>query len=151
MRKLLLLLPLLCLPLFSLSGCATLAKIVTPAAQPFLQVAVDVAVATAVGNDASVQKVRAARIKAIAVEVLTLDTGTQVALSAIEAAVNAKIATLNLPPIDLAAAQLLTSTLTAVIQAKLDATPAGAVTATTQVAISDICNDVISAVSAYGV
>lgn len=148
MRKLLLLLPLLCLPL--LDGCATLAKVITPAAQPFLQVSVDVAVATAVGSNAATQKSRAAQIKTIATEVLTLDTGTEVALSAVEAAVNAKIAALNLPPADLAAAQLLTATLAAVIQTKLNTSTAGAVTQTTQVAISDICNDVISATSAYG-
>jgi hypothetical protein len=142
-----LLLPLL---LLNLSGCATLAKLITPAAQPFLQVSVDVAVATAVGNNAATQKARAVQIKAIAADVLTLDTGTQVALSAIQAVVNAKVVALHLPPADLAAAQLLTATLSAVIQTKLNGTAAGQVTAATQVAISDVCNDVISATSAYG-
>lgn len=139
------------LPLLSLSGCATLASALTPAAQPFLQVAVDAAVATAVGSDASTQKAKALKIKTIATEVLTIDTGTQVALSAVEAAVNAKIATLNLPPADQLAAQLLTSALAAIIQTKLNTSTAGAVTQTTQVAVADIANDVISACSAYGV
>jgi hypothetical protein len=140
----------LTLPLLSLSGCSTLASVLTPAAQPFLQVAVDAAVATAVGSNAATQKANAVKIKTIATEVLTLDTGTMVALSAVEAAVNAKIATLNLPPADLAAANLLTATLAAVIQTKLSTSAAGAVTATTQVAVADIANDVISACSAYG-
>lgn len=147
----LLLTALLVLPLLSLSGCANLASVLTPASQPFLQVAVDAAVAGAVGSDASTQKAKALKIKTIATEVLTIDTGTQVALSAVEAAVNAKIATLNLPPADLVAAQLLTATLAAVIQTKLNTSTAGAVTQTTQVAIADIANDVISACSAYGV
>jgi len=141
----------LSLALVGLSGCATLGKIVTPTVQPFLQVAVDVAVATAVGANPATQKTNAARIKTIATEVLTLDTGTQVALSAVEAAVNAKIASLNLPPADLAAAQLLTATLEAIIQTKLQGSAAGTVTQTTQVAIADVVNDVISATSAYGV
>lgn len=133
----------------ALAGCATLAKVMTPAAQPFLQVSVDVAVATAVGNNPATQKAKAAQIKAIAIAALAVDTGTQVALSAIEGVVNTQIASLNLPPADLAAAQLLTATLAAIVQVKLSSSAAGQVTAATQVAVSDICNDVVSATSAY--
>jgi len=134
-----------------LSGCTTLGKVITPAAQPFLQVAVDVAVSQAVGTNPATQKANALKIKNIATQVLAVDTSTQTALSAVEQVVNAKIALLNLPPADLAAAQLLTATLEAVIQTQLQTTTAGAVTATTQVAVADIAQDVITAASAFGV
>lgn len=128
------------------SGCATLEKIVTPAAAPFVQAAVDAAVATAVTKGVS-----AAKIKTIASEILAADTGTQVALSAIESIINQKLVALNLPPADLAAAEILTATLTGIIQLQLTGTAATAITAQTQIAVADIMNDLIVATSAYGV
>lgn len=136
----------------ALAGCAELSKLTTPAAQPFVQVAVDAAVGLAVGNDAATQKVRATQIKSIATQVLQADSGTSATLAALEGVVNAKLATLKLPAADMAAAQLLTATLAAVIQSQLSSsTAASSVTAQTQVAVSQIMNDVINATSVYGV
>jgi hypothetical protein len=132
--------------LIAFTGCATLGKIVTPVAAPFIQAAVDAAVATAVQKG-----VAAAKIKTIASEVLAADTGTQVALSAVESIINQKLVALDLPPADLAAAEILTATLTGVIQLQLTGTAATAITAQTQVAVADIMNDLIVATSAYGV
>lgn len=134
----------LCL-VMPLTGCATIAKVLTPTAQPFVQAAVDVAVATAVQKGIS-----AAQIKSIAGQVLAADTGTQVALNAIEEIVNGKIVALHLPPADLAASQVLTATLEGVIQLELSGTAATAITAQTQVAVADLMNDVIIATAAYG-
>jgi hypothetical protein len=128
------------------AGCATVEKIVTPAAQPFIQAAVDVAVATAVQKG-----VPALEIKSIAAQVLAVDTGTQVALTAVETIINAKLVSLNLAPADLAAAEILTATLEGVLQLQLSGTAATAVTAQTQVAVADLMNDIIVATSAYGV
>jgi hypothetical protein len=129
------------------AGCAQLASIVTPSSAPFIQVAVDVAVATAVQKG-----VPPAKIKSIAQAVLALDSGsTVVNLAAVQALLDAKLATMNLPPADLAAAQVLTAALDAIIQTKLSAPSAGTVTAATEVAVAQVLNDVISATSAYGV
>jgi hypothetical protein len=133
-----------------LSGCSFISKLTTPAAAPFVQVAVDAAVAVAVGTNQAVAKVKASQIKAIATQALAADTGTTATLSAIESVVNAQILKLNLPAGDVAAAQLLTATLTAVIQSELSSPKASAVTAQTQVAIAQVLNDVILATSAYG-
>jgi len=131
--------------MLGISGCATLAKVFNPTAQPFVQAAVDVAVATAVQKG-----IPAAKIKSLAQQVLAADIGTTVALTAIEKIINQKIIALNLPLADLAAAEILTSTLTGVIQLELSGTAASAVTAQTQVAVADICNDLIVATAAYG-
>jgi hypothetical protein len=122
-------------------GCA----LFTPSGAPFLQASVDAAVAAAVQKG-----VPAAKIKSIAQQVLAADTGTQVALGAIETLVNAKIAALNLPPADQAAALILTSTLEGFVQIALSGTTASKVTAQTQVDIADICNDLITATALYG-
>jgi hypothetical protein len=131
----------------SLCGCSFLGNLVTPTVVPWLQIAVDVAVAQVVQNN----KAKAIQVKAIAQQVLAADSGTNVALAEIETLVNAKIAALKLPPADLAAAQLLAATLEAVVQAKLTSATGAGVTAATQVAVATLCNDVILATSAYGV
>jgi hypothetical protein len=128
---------LICLP-----GCV----LFTPSGAPFLQATVDAAVATAVQKG-----VPAAKIKSLAQQVLAADTGTQVALSAIETVINSKLAALNLPPADLAAAEILTSTLEGIIQVALSGTAASQVTAATQTDVATICNDLIAATALYGV
>jgi hypothetical protein len=128
------------------AGCTALQKLTTPAAQPFIQAAVDVAVATAVAKG-----VPAAQIKSIAQAVLAADTGTAVALSSIQSIVSAKIATLKLPPADAAAASLLIATLDGIVQVQLSSPSATKITAATQVAVSELFNDVVVATSAYGV
>ena len=135
-----------------LTGCAEISKLSTPAAQPFVQVAVDLAVARAVGTDPTTQQAQALKIKTIAQEVLAIDTGSSVPLSALEATVTAKIATLHLQPADAQAAQILVVTLGALVQQQIgSATTGGAVTPDTKVAVAQICNFVITATSVYGV
>ncbi len=134
-----------------LSGCATIGKIFTPTAAPYVQVAVDVAVATAVGTDSTTQAAKATRIKVIAQQLLAADSSSTATLSAIEAVLNAKLVSLNLPAGDLAAAELLTNTLAAVVQAQLANPDTAAKLGTAQVQIAVVLNDVITATSAYGV
>lgn len=134
-----------------LSGCATLGKIFTPTAAPYVQVAVDVAVAAAVGTDSTTQVAKATRIKVIAQQLLAADSSSTATLSAIEVVLNAKLVSLNLPAGDLAAAELLTNTLAAVVQAQLSNPDTAAKLGTAQVQIALVLNDVITATSAYGV
>jgi hypothetical protein len=128
------------------AGCATIEKIVTPAAQPFIQAAVDAAVASAVQKG-----VPALEIKSIAAQVLAVDTGSSVALSEVESIINGKLVGLNLSPADLAAAEILTATMEAVIETQLTGATAISVSAQTQVAVAELMNDIIMATSAYGV
>ncbi len=128
----------------SLSACATLAKIVTPGAAPFVQAAADVAVAEAVNKG-----IPAKQIKTVAQEVLAIDQGDAVTLTSIQAYVNAKIVGLKLPPGDVVAAQILLAALSSAVQQEI-ASAQGKITPTTQAAIADVLNDVIVACAAYG-
>jgi hypothetical protein len=127
--------------LMSIQGCA----LFTPQGAPFLQGSVDAAVAAAVQKG-----IPATKIKSFAQQILAADTGTQVALGAIESLINAKIAAMNLPAGDTAAAQILASTLEGFIQLGLSTTAASKITAQTQVDVADICNDLITATALYG-
>ena len=139
-----------------LSGCTALGNLTTPAASPLVQVAVDLAVGTAVSRSPMNAQLATQNIYNIAKEALTIDTGSSVAITAIEAAVNARIAQLNLPPPDLQAAQILSATITQLITAKLSSgggtttTSAGTVTSTTQVAVATVLQDVMFACQTYG-
>ena len=135
----------------SLCGCATLSKITTPTAQPFVQAAVAVAVATAVGTNVASQKAKALQIKGIAQQLLAVDEGATVPLTQLESLVNAKILAMKLPQGDVLAAELLTAALTAAVQAEITGATNGAVSPTTQAAVATILNDVITATAAYGV
>lgn len=133
------------------SDCATLSKITTPAAQPYIQAAVDVAVATFIGTNPPEQKPRAIQIKAIAQEVLALDEGSVLPITQIEGFVNSKIAALRLPPADVAAAQLLMAAITTTVQVEIqNLSTHGNVTNNTQAAVAQILTDVITATAAYG-
>jgi hypothetical protein len=140
---------------FSLSGCAYMASIIQPAAQPFVLAAVDVAVAQTVSNqagtDVAKQKAVAAKIKAVAQQVLAADTSVTSTVATLEVDLNAKIVALKLPPPDLAAALALAASVEAALTTYIQTTPKGQIVSTTQVAISDICNAVITAAGAYGV
>jgi hypothetical protein len=133
-------------------GCSTLSNLTTPAANPLIQVAVDVAVAQVVGTGASAHA-QAQKISSIAQQALALDNGSSVAITAIESAVNAQIAKLNLPPADALAANVLVQTVETLITQKLGGgsttTTAGTVTSTTNVAIALVLNDVIQACAIY--
>ncbi len=134
-------------------ACTTLGNLATPAANPLIQVAVDVAVAQVIGTPGPAAHAKALQIASIAKTALAVDQGSSVAIGAIQAAVNAEIVKLNLPPADLLAAQVLVQTIDAIIQQKLSTgsttTPAGTVTPATTVAIAQILNDVIAATAVY--
>lgn len=99
----------------AMGGCSLVAKLESPAAQPFDAIAVAVGVDTLVGTNLSTQAARAASIKAIAAEVLAVDQGTQATLATLESVAAAKVQALNLPPGDAAASQLLIAALSATI------------------------------------
>lgn len=129
----------LILPL--LHGCATLTKIEnaigSPAAQPYLIAAADVAVATAEAKGVS-----AAQITGIAQKALAADSGTAASLATIAAVANAQIAKLGLPAGDVAAAQILEAALTVAIQAQIGN---NASIAQAQSAIAVVLNAIIAA------
>lgn len=105
-----------------LGACATIQGFfASPQANPVIEVAVDVAVATA-----EAKGVQAAEINAIAKLALAANSSTGATLATVAAAVNAQIAKLNLPPLDYAAAQILEVAISQAIQARLtnaDGTP----------------------------
>lgn len=138
---------------FMLSACTGLSSLLAPSAQPLEQAAVAAAVATAVGVNKSIaeQTARARVIKNIAQMVLDLDTGTNVALFDVEAAINAKVLSLKLPPQDVLLAQLLTQAFTGAVAAELQTKTNGVISPNTQVAIANVAKWVIADTSAYGV
>lgn len=133
------------------SGCATFGKIFTPANAPVLQAGVDVAVAFAVGNDATTQKVKAFAIKSIALQIAADTSNPQATIATLEASLNAAILKFAPNPLDAAAFMALSSTLQGFLNAKIQAVPNGAITAATLVDISILANDVVTATSFFGV
>lgn len=98
-----------------LTGCATVQGFfASPASAPIITVAVDVAVAAA-----EQKGVTAVQINTIAKLALTADSSTGATLATVAAEVNVQIGKLNLPPLDLAAANILEVALTQAIQAKV--------------------------------
>ena len=131
----------------SMGACSSLATLVQPSAMPLEQAAVGAAVFAAESADKAtpaVQAQRAARINAIAKQILALDSQSSMALTDVELIVNAKIAALGLPAQDALLASILTASLGQAIQAQLAVTSKGAISPTTQIAIADICNWVIA-------
>lgn len=99
-----------------LSACASLTSFFSsPTGQAVAIASVDIAVATA-----EQKGVKATDINRIAKLALAADSGVSGTLGALSALVNAQIAQLNLPPADLAAAQILEIALSAAIQSKLE-------------------------------
>jgi hypothetical protein len=125
------------LAISGMSGCSVFSKLNTPAAQPYITAAVDVAVATAESKG-----VPAAQINAIAKKALAADQGTSATLAAVAAVVNAELIKLNLPGGDLEAAQILEDALSVAIQAQVGANPN---VATAQAAIANVLNAAIEA------
>lgn len=122
----------------SLAACSTVQGwLSSPTASTVITVAVDAAVATAEAKGVS-----ATQINSIAKQALAADTGTAGTLSAVSSLVNAQVAKLNLPSLDLAAAQVLETALAAAITAKLDG---NADLATAQAAVADVLNATIAA------
>ena len=134
-----------------LGACAYMSEIIAPAAQPFVNAAVAISVAKAVGANPATEKVRAAKIKLIAQQLLAANSSVTTTVATLEMDLNAKIIALNLPPADLEAAELLAASLEAALQGYIATTPKGQVVASTELAVSDICTAVITAAGAYGV
>jgi hypothetical protein len=121
----------------SLTGCATMQKVFSPNATPYVTAAVDVAVATAESKG-----VPAAKINSIAKQALAADTGAGASLAAVMALVNAEVAKLNLPAADLAAVQILEVALTSAVQQQIGQNPNVAVA---QADVAQLLNAVIAA------
>jgi hypothetical protein len=97
-----------------LSGCATVEGFfASPASAPVIESVVLIAVGTAESKG-----IAAAQINRVCKVALAADSGTGATLATVAAAVNAELATLNLPAADLAAANILEAALSAAIQAK---------------------------------
>lgn len=139
----------------ALIGCSYMSQLIAPAAQPFVLAAVDVAVAQAItnqaGGDATAQKAVALKIKTVAKQILAADSSVNTTVATLEIDLNAKILALKLPPPELAASLALAASLEAALTTYIQTTPKGQVVSTTQIAIADIANAVITAAGAYGV
>jgi hypothetical protein len=125
------------------SGCATVAKvdaaITSPAAQPYIEAAVDAAVATA-----EVKGVTALQINNAAKAALAADKGVAVSLATISGSVNTQLAKLKLPQKDQAAVAILEVAIDAAIDAKIGANPT---IAKSQAAVADVLQALITATS----
>lgn len=121
-----------------LSGCATVEGFfASPQSQPVIVIAVDVAVATA-----EQKGVPADKINAIAKAALVADSSPNATLGAVAALVNVEIGKLNLPPLDLIAAQTLEMAITQAIDAQIGKNPN---VATAQANVATILAAVIAA------
>jgi hypothetical protein len=126
---------------YGLGGCTFLQKLTTPAAQPYITAAVDVAVTTA-----EQKGVTAAKINQLAKAALVAASSSSATLATVSAAVNAEFTKLKLPAGDIAAAQILEDALTVAIQAQIaGSAKAGTAIATFQAAATDVLNAVIAA------
>lgn len=102
-----------------LTACATVQGFFAlPAAPVVITVGVDVAVAAAEQNG-----VKASDINRIAKIALAANASTSATLGAVSAVVNTEIAQLNLPPLDVAAANALELVISQAIQAKVGNNP----------------------------
>ena len=123
---------------FGMSGCATVEGFfASPQSQPVIVIAVDVAVATA-----EQKGVPADKINAIAKAALVADSSPNATLGAVAALVNVEIGKLNLPPLDLIAAQTLEMAITQAIDAQIGKNPN---VATAQANVATILAAVIAA------
>lgn len=127
------------LTVFALQGCATVGNwfATNPVAPVVVTISVDVAIAAAEQNG-----VKAADINRIAQIALAADQGTTATLAAVSAAVNAEITKLNLPPLDLAAANALEALVSAAVQQKL---AGNADLASAQAAVAQVLTAVVAA------
>jgi hypothetical protein len=141
-----------------MSGCSSgaLGKVFTPNTVLISQIGFDVAVGAVCGSDTAVGKAKAASLKLVATQLLAVDTGSTAPLAALEASLQAKMATLKLPPTDQMAAtvllQVINQTIANLVQkpaSSTSTTPTTTMTAT--VAIATVLQEVINATAAYGV
>lgn len=121
-----------------LTACTTVQGFfASPAAPVVVTVGVDVAVAAAEQHG-----VKASDINRIAKIALAANASTSASLGAVAGVVNAEIATLNLPPLDVAAADALEAVISQVIQAKVGNNPD---LAAAQADVSQVLQAVITA------
>lgn len=139
----------------ALGGCSLMAKLESPAAQPFdaAAVAVGVDAIVAQGTPAA-QAARAASIKLIATEVLAADVGTTATLATLESVAAAKVATLKLPPGDQAAASLFLAVVSSAVSQYATKAQSNATVTQVQAAVATVlgwviaeCNKFIPAVA----
>lgn len=123
-----------------LSGCAYLQS---PAAQPFDQIAVAVAVDAVVGVNPVTQASRAHAVKDIAEKVLAADTGVVTTVAELQAVALAKVQALGLPPGDAAAALILLTVLNSAADHYVASVASGASLGNAQVAVAAVCKWVI--------
>lgn len=123
------------------SGCTTMQKVFSPAAAPYVTAAVDTAIAIA-----EAKGVQAIQINRIAKAALAADSGAGASLATVTALVNAQMAKLNLPPTDLAAAQILELALTTAVQQQIGQNPSVAIA---QADVAQVLNAVIAATAPY--
>jgi hypothetical protein len=142
------------------SGCASgkLGKILTPTTVLISQIGFDVAVGAVCGADTVAGKAKAATIKTVATELLAVDSGSTAPLVTLEASLQAKIATLNLPPTDSIAVAALLQVVNQVVANLVTTSSSGTSTSTTPsapmtatVAIATVLQQIINATAAYGV
>jgi hypothetical protein len=128
-----------------LTGCAGFTKaakdITSPAAQPYITDAVNVALIAAEASG-----VKASQINAVAKTVLAADSGLSASLSALSVVAQQQIAKQKLPQADAAIIQVVLSAFDTALQAKIGQLAPGTATsvAATQAAVADILNSVIA-------
>ncbi len=145
--------------LMLVSGCASgaLGKLVTPNSVLIAQIGFDVAVGAYCGPDTVMGKAKALAIKTVAQEMLAIDTGSSVPLAALQAALQAKLAAINLnnPGEQQAANEMIlivnqtVGNLVTKPPTSTATTPTVAPTAT--VAIATVLQQIVNATAAYGV
>lgn len=123
--------------ILGLSGCATTNAPTTAQAQPVMQAAVLVAVATAEQHG-----VQAKDINRIAKVALLTDQNDSATLGEIGAAVNYEINQLPLQPADVAAVAIVTAGLASFIKARIGSDPK---IAATQTVVADVLREIIVA------
>ncbi len=122
----------------SMTGCAAISNwFGSPSSAPYIQAAVDIAIATAEAKGIS-----ATQINTIAKAALAADSGTTTTLAAVAGLVDSQISKLHLPPGDQAAADILVTAISAAISAKVGTNTS---VANAQAAAAVVLNDVIAA------
>lgn len=151
MRKLLLLLPLLCLPLLeSCAALGTFAQAVTPTASKIVDAAVTIAVTAEILKDPLTSHAKAVAFKAIAAQVLADTSSPSVTIAQLEATLNSRLVALAPNPLVEASVIELVGGLQGALNNVINTSAAGPVTQYTAVAISGIAKQVIQVCSFYG-
>jgi hypothetical protein len=150
MRKLLLLLPLLCLPL--LSGCAalgTFAAAVTPTASKVLDTAVAIGVTAELLKDPATTHLKAVAFSLIAQQVLADSSNPAVTVAQLEDTLNKRLIALAPNPVIAASVISVIGGIQGALNNIIGTSVSGPVTQGTLVAISGIAKQVIQVCAFY--